>query len=101
MGEKSNKVLRGKSSDDIIFHGSKGHDASKYAEVTLVFDNSNGVIHYEGKELSVTRRLERGSGSNEYFINDEPARLKDIQNIFLDTGLSKGSLGIISQGTVQ
>lgn len=101
LGEKSNKVLRGKSSEDIIFHGSKGHDASKYAEVTLVFDNSNGVIHYEGKELSVTRRLERGSGSNEYFINDEPARLKDIQNIFLDTGLSKGSLGIISQGTVQ
>ncbi len=101
LGEKSNKALRGKTSEDIIFHGSKGHDASKYAEVTLVFDNTNGMIHYEGKELSVTRRVERGSGNNEYFINGEPARLKDIQNIFLDTGLSKGSLGIISQGTVQ
>lgn len=101
LGEKSNKALRGKTSEDIIFHGSTNHEPSKYAEVTLVFDNSNGMIHYEGKELSVTRRVERGSGNNEYFINGEPARLKDIQNIFLDTGLSKGSLGIISQGTVQ
>lgn len=101
LGEKSNKALRGKTSEDIIFHGSTNHDPSKYAEVTLVFDNSDATIHYEGKELSVTRRVERGNGSNEYFINGEPARLKDIQNIFLDTGLSKGSLGIISQGTVQ
>jgi chromosome segregation protein len=51
--------------------------------------------------VAITRRLTRGAGINEYFINGEPCRLKDIQDIFLDTGLSKGSLGIISQGTVQ
>ncbi|GHU47177.1 hypothetical protein FACS1894218_1070 [Bacilli bacterium] len=85
----------------MIFHGSKGHDPSKYAEVTLVFDNNNKVLHYEGKEVAITRRLTRGDGGNEYYINGDVCRLKDIQDIFLDTGLSKGSLGIISQGTVQ
>jgi chromosome segregation protein len=66
-----------------------------------VFENKNNVIHYDDKEIKITRRLTRGSGNNEYFINEQPCRLKDIQEIFLDTGLSKGSLGIISQGTVQ
>jgi chromosome segregation protein len=58
-------------------------------------------LHHESKTVSITRKLTRGQGSNEYYINNEPCRLKDIQDIFLDTGLSKGSLGIISQGTVQ
>jgi chromosome segregation protein len=93
--------LRGKTGEDVIFHGSQGHDAAKHAEVTLIFENKNNVLHYNDKTIKVTRRLTRGSGNNEYFINDEPCRLKDIQEIFLDTGLSKGSLGIISQGTVQ
>jgi chromosome segregation protein len=87
--------------EDVIFHGSKGHDASKCAEVTLTFDNHNKVLHYNDKTIAITRRLTRGDGSNEYFINGEPCRLRDIQEVFLDTGLSKGSLGIISQGTVQ
>jgi chromosome segregation protein len=78
-----------------------GHEKSKHAEVTLIFDNTSKVLHYDGKEVAITRRLTRGEGLNEYFINSEPCRLKDIQDIFLDTGLSKGSLGIISQGTVQ
>jgi chromosome segregation protein len=101
LGERSNKTLRGKTNDDVIFHGSKGHEQSKYAEVTLIFNNTNKVLHHDGNEISITRKLTRGAGINEYLINDQPCRLKDIQDIFLDTGLSKGSLGIISQGTVQ
>lgn len=101
MGEKSNKMLRGKVSEDVIFHGSKEHAASKFAEITLEFDNSNHALHIDSKDVIITRRLTRGTGVNEYFLNGEQCRLKDIQDIFLDTGLSKGSLGIISQGTVQ
>lgn len=101
LGERSSKTLRGKTGEDVIFHGSQGHDASKYAEVTLIFENQNNVLHYDDKNIKITRRLTRGSGNNEYFINEQPCRLRDIQEIFLDTGLSKGSLGIISQGTVQ
>ena len=101
LGEKSNKTLRGKTNEDVIFHGSTSHEQAKYAEVTLIFDNSKRVLHYEADEVAVTRKLVRGKGINEYFINGESVRLKDIQNIFLDSGLSKGSLCIISQGTVQ
>ncbi|MGL4768869.1 MAG: AAA family ATPase [Mycoplasmoidaceae bacterium] len=100
LGEKSHKALRGKKSDDVIFHGSEKQKASDYAEVTLTFLNNSGILYLEEKEISVTRRLEKGESNNIYLINGKEARLKDIQDIFLDTGLSKGSLGIISQGTV-
>lgn len=100
LGEQSIKSLRGKKSDDIIFHGSKSKEACPYAEVTLTFDNTKRQLYIDKDEVSVTRKLYRGNGSNEYFINGETARLKDIHDIFADTGLSKGSLGIISQGTV-
>ncbi len=101
LGEQSKKALRGKSSSDIIFHGSKDKDGSDYAMVALTFDNSNKILHSDLKEVTVTRKLTRNEGNNEYFINNEPCRLKDINELFLDTGLTKGSLGIISQGTVQ
>ena len=101
LGEKSNKALRSKIGEDVIFHGSKEHNPAKMAEITLEFDNSNRALHYDNDTVSITRKLKKGEGINEYFINEEPCRLKDIQDIFLDTGLSKGSLGIISQGTVQ
>lgn len=100
LGEKSIKSLRGKKSDDVIFHGSKTKPANDFAEVTLTFDNSKRVLHIDLDEVSITRRLYRGNGNNDYFINGEQARLKDIMDVFVDTGLSKGSLGIISQGTV-
>ncbi|MGL4647740.1 MAG: AAA family ATPase [Mycoplasmoidaceae bacterium] len=100
LGEKSHKALRGKKSDDIIFHGSATKKGSDFAEVTLTFDNKSRILYSDLDEISVTRRLQRGSGTNKYFINGEEVRLKDIQDVFLDTGLSKGSLGIISQGTV-
>lgn len=101
LGEKSNKVLRSKISEDVIFHGSNEHKVANFAEITLEFDNSNGALHTDLQNVAITRKLVKGEGNNEYYINDEPCRLKDIQDIFLDTGLSKGSLGIISQGTVQ
>lgn len=100
LGEKSHKALRGKKSDDVIFHGSEKQKASDFAEVTLTFSNESGILYSNLKEISVTRRLQKGLGTNVYLINKKEARLKDIQDIFLDTGLSKGSLGIISQGTV-
>ncbi|WP_412032426.1 AAA family ATPase [Malacoplasma muris] len=100
LGEKSIKSLRGKKSDDIIFHGSNSKPKSEFAEVTLTFDNTSRVLHIDLDEVAVTRRLYRGDGNNDYFINGEQVRLKDLLDVFVDTGLSKGSLGIISQGTI-
>ncbi len=100
LGEQSVKDMRGNSKLDLIFKGSSTRPEANFAQVTLTFDNSNRVLHYDKDEISITRKLFRDSGNNEYFINNEPSRLKDIQMIFTDTGLSKGSLGIISQGTV-
>ena len=100
LGEKSIKSLRGKKSDDIIFHGSNSKEKSEFAEVTLIFDNTSRILHIDLDEVAVTRRLYRGEGNNDYFINGEQVRLKDIMDVFVDTGLSKGSLGIISQGTI-
>ena len=100
LGERSIKQLRGKTSDDIIFFGSKDKPAAKVAEVALTFDNSSKKLHDKRKEITVMRRVHRGSGVSEYFINDQVATLNEIQDIFLDTGLTKGSLGIISQGTI-
>lgn len=100
LGEQSVKDMRGSNKLDLIFKGSSSRPESNFAQVTLTFDNSNKFLHYDKDEISITRKLFRDSGNNEYFINNEPARLKDIQLIFTDTGLSKGSLGIISQGTV-
>jgi len=101
LGEQSKKVLRGKGAADIIFHGSKDKEENPYAMVSLTFDNSNKILHTNEEEVTVARKLTRATGVNEYFINGEICRMKDIQEMFLDTGLTKGSLGIISQGTVQ
>ncbi|WP_462214556.1 chromosome segregation protein SMC [Mycoplasmoides genitalium] len=100
LGERSMKHLRSKSGDDMIFFGSKDKPASKLAEIELTFDNSNRLLHDSRKEISVMRRVYRGSGQSEYFINSNPATLKEISGIFADIGLEKGSLGIISQGSV-
>ena len=101
LGERSNKVLRAKEAIDAIFAGSDDKKASDYALVSLVFDNSSKILHSNLEEITITRKLTRKDTINEYFINDKPCRLTDIQEMFLDTGLTKGSLGIISQGTVQ
>lgn len=100
LGEQSMKDMRGGDKFDMIFKGSSTNPPSKYAQVTLTFDNSQRSLHYDKDEISITRKLYRDTGDTKYYINNEIARLKDIQLIFTDTGLSKGSLGIISQGTV-
>ncbi|GAB1880806.1 chromosome partition protein Smc [Mycoplasmoides pneumoniae] len=100
LGERSMKHLRSKSGDDMIFFGSKDKPASKLAEVELTFDNSQKLLHDPRPEISVMRRIYRGSGQSEYYINGELVTLKEISGIFADIGLEKGSLGIISQGSV-
>ncbi|MFP4105958.1 MAG: chromosome segregation protein SMC [Phycisphaerae bacterium] len=108
LGERSAKSLRGSEMMDVIFNGSSARKASGMAEVTLVFDNSSGQLQpdvkkkgqkSDSKEVSVTRRLFR-SGQSEYLINKIPARLKDIQEMFLDTGVRTDGYSVIEQGRV-
>jgi len=103
LGEQSAKSLRGKEMMDVIFNGSSTRRASGGAEVTLVFDNSEGVLHLPGQDgqpcdvVAVTRRLFR-SGLSEYLINKTPCRLRDIREMFLDTG---NAYSLIEQGRVE
>lgn len=100
IGEQSIKQLRGSERSNLIFMGSQFLQEAKFALVELTFDNSNKVLHTDLEEVKITRKLIKKTEESLFFINDEPAKLKDIHDMFLDTGLSKGSLGIISQGTV-
>ena len=100
LGEQSTKSMRGERMNDVIFAGSADRRRVNMAEVTLVFDNSAKVLNDEADEIEVTRRLYRDSGDAEYLINRKPRRLKDIVELFLDTGLGKDSLSIISQGNI-
>jgi len=101
LGEASAKSLRGDTMEDVIFSGSATVKAMDKAEVSLTFDNSDGSVSLPHKKIVITRILKRGSGKNEYYINGEIARLKDIKEIAMESGMSKSSLAIISQGTVQ
>lgn len=100
LGEQSAKSMRGEKMNDVIFAGSADRRKLNMAEVTLVFDNSNHILNSDKEELEVTRRLFRDSGDAEYLIDRNNVRLKDVVNLFLDTGLGRDSLSIISQGTV-
>lgn len=100
LGESSAKSLRGDSMEDVIFAGSKTVPAMKTAEVSLTFDNSEKKVSIPHSKFTITRVLERGKGDNKYYINGEPARLKDIKEIAMESGIGKSSLAIISQGTV-
>ncbi|MCL6428552.1 Chromosome partition protein Smc [Spiroplasma sp. JKS002669] len=100
LGEQSVKSLRGEKADDIIFNGAQGKAPLNMAQVTLVFDNSSKIFNSEFNEIAITRKVYRNSSENEYYINKNRVRLKDVQNLVIDTGLSKGSLAIISQGNV-
>jgi chromosome segregation protein len=105
MGEQSAKHLRGTSMKDLIFAGSSKYTPAHFAEVTLVLDNINGKhIHINGtvakpSEIQLTRKLYR-NGETEYRINNEPARLKDIHEVFMDTGAGAKSYSIIAQGEI-
>lgn len=100
MGEQSVKSLRGKEKSNLIFAGSNDLKESDYALVELTFDNTSRILHFDSDVVKITRKLMRKTGENFYFLNDEPCQLKEIQTAFVDTGLAKGSLGIITQGSV-
>ena len=101
LGEQSVKSLRGEGSmSDVIFSGSKSRNPLNVASVELIFDNSDHFINTPYTEISIRRRVYR-SGENEYFLNNEKCRLKDITNILMDSGMAKESFNIISQGEVE
>ncbi|MEC1156977.1 chromosome segregation protein SMC [Cytobacillus horneckiae] len=100
LGEQSAKSLRGAKMGDIIFAGSDSRKALNFAEVTLTLDNNDQFLPIDYNEVSVTRRVFR-SGDSEYLINKQPCRLKDIIDLFMDSGLGREAFSIISQGRVE
>ena len=99
LGEQSAKSLRGAKMEDIIFAGSDSRKPLNFAEVTLILDNTDERIAFPYSEVSVTRRVYR-SGDSEYLLNNQQCRLKDITDLFMDSGLGKEAFSIISQGRV-
>ncbi len=99
MGEQSVKSLRGGNMQDIIFAGTKARKSVGFAEVSLTIDNSAGILASDYAEITITRRLYR-SGESEYFINKTPCRLKQIHELFMDTGLGRDGYSIIGQGKI-
>ncbi len=91
LGEQSMKSLRGAKSEDVIFAGTQNRKSLGFAEVSLVFDNSDMKLPVEYTEVTVTRKLYR-SGESQYFINKVACRLKDIIELFMDTGIGKDRL---------
>ncbi|MFE8699045.1 chromosome segregation protein SMC [Cytobacillus sp. FJAT-54145] len=100
LGEQSAKSLRGAKMEDIIFAGSDSRKALNFAEVTLTLDNEDQLLPIEFNEVSVTRRVYR-SGESEFLINKQVCRLKDIVDLFMDSGLGREAFSIISQGKVE
>ncbi|WP_203332606.1 chromosome segregation protein SMC [Planococcus beigongshangi] len=99
LGEQSAKSLRGGKMEDVIFAGSDSRKPLNFAEVTLVLDNTDGRVPLDYTEISVTRRVFR-SGESAYLLNKQNCRLKDITDLFMDSGLGKEAFSIISQGRV-
>ncbi|OEG00368.1 chromosome segregation protein SMC [Vulcanibacillus modesticaldus] len=99
LGEQSAKSLRGSKMEDIIFSGSDSRKPVNYAEVSLTLDNQDRTLDIDYSEVMITRRLYR-SGESEYFINKQSCRLKDITELFMDTGLGKEAYSIIGQGKI-
>ncbi|WP_051622771.1 AAA family ATPase [Mycoplasmopsis primatum] len=100
LGERSAKELRGDNMDDVIFAGSKTAKPLDKAMVTLTFDNKNSQSSIPHETITISRVLERGTGVNQYYLNGEICRQKDIREIAMESGIGKSSLAIISQGTV-
>ncbi|MFC4735574.1 chromosome segregation protein SMC [Bacillus daqingensis] len=100
LGEQSARNLRGAKMEDIIFSGSEGRAAQNMAEVTLVLNNEKKQLSVDYTEVAVTRRVFR-SGDSEYLMNGQPCRLKDIIELFMDSGIGRESFSIIGQGRVE
>ena len=99
LGEQSMKSLRGSKSLDVIFAGTQNRKSLGFAEASLVFDNSDGTLPIEYTEVTVTRKIYR-SGETGYYINKTPCRLKDVLELFMDTGIGKDGYSIIGQGKI-
>ncbi|HOJ11682.1 MAG TPA: chromosome segregation protein SMC [Clostridiales bacterium] len=99
LGEQSIKTIRGSKLEDVIFTGTEFRKPVGFAEVALTIDNSEGDLPLEYSEVTISRRFFR-SGESEYYINKTPCRLKDINNLFLDTGVGKDGYSIIGQGRI-
>ncbi|HEM5326004.1 TPA: chromosome segregation protein SMC [Streptococcus suis] len=100
LGESSAKSLRGGKMPDVIFAGTESRKALNYASVVVTLDNSSGFIADKAKEIKVERHIYR-SGDSEYLIDGQKVRLRDIHDLFMDTGLGRDSFSIISQGRVE
>ena len=100
MGEQSAKDLRGTKMSDVIFGGTDKRGALNRAEVSITFDNSDHYVQSDFNEIRITRKLYR-SGESSYLINGVESRLRDIHELFMDTGLGRESFSIISQGRVE
>ena len=99
MGEQSSKTLRGAKMEDVIFGGTQKRSAVGFAEATLTLDNTDRALPYDADEVMVTRRYYR-SGDSEYYINRQSARLRDINEMFMDTGMGKEGYSNIGQGRI-
>ncbi|MDE6780659.1 MAG: chromosome segregation protein SMC [Ruminococcus sp.] len=99
LGEQSTKTLRGNKMEDVIFSGTVARKPMGFAAVTLNIDNSDGTLADMGEEVAVTRKLYR-SGDSEYIINGKSVRLKDVNELFMDTGLGRDGYSIIGQGRI-
>jgi len=99
MGEQSSKMLRGAKMEDVIFGGTQKRSAVGFAEATLTLDNTDRALPYDADEVMVTRRYYR-SGDSEYYINRQSARLRDINEMFMDTGMGKEGYSNIGQGRI-
>lgn len=99
LGEQSNKNLRGQNMEDVIFSGTADRPPHGYAEVTLVIDNTDRTLQFDGDTVAVTRRAYR-SHESEYLINKASVRLKDIHELFMDTGLGRDGYSMIGQGKI-
>ncbi len=99
LGEQSAKTLRGSKMEDVIFAGTEKRKPLSFAEVSLILDNTSGTLSSEYSEVMVTRRMFR-SGESEYYINKSSCRMKDVHELFMDTGLGRDGYSIVGQGKI-
>jgi len=99
LGEKQARNIRGEKMEDIIFTGTESRKPLSLAEVSITIDNSNRILSLDSDSVTVTRRVFR-DGESEYLINKSPVRLKDIEQLFMDTGIGKSSYSVMEQGKI-
>jgi chromosome segregation protein len=99
LGEQGSKALRAEKMEDVIFNGTENRKALNVAEVALTLANDNGLLDLDLPEVEIKRRLYR-NGDSEYYINSAPVRLRDLKELFYDTGVGKSAYSIMEQGKI-